>query len=303
MILVQGCSFSYGESLINPHRYRYSRYLELMMGEKVLNLAENSKDNYTMYFELHTYLLHCLHKPKEVEKPRVVIWQTTDTFRKGIVDWHYSGSWKPNNLNTLVGNYSKRHIKTIMWSKFNEINDQYKSLLDQGKHSEADAYKKQNGMGSKILSERFGHLIGDETFKHNEILFGLHINSIQDLCKQMDIQLVVVNYYGTPKDVLTDPIYKNINRDNYLLENSEEWGLYNHLCWRGFDRSVDDFHFNVDGHYYQADVLYNYLQHGRRLRVEEEVHDDMGHMPVFDYTNEKDINAAGKRYLLKLATK
>lgn len=303
MILVQGCSFSYGEGLIDPRKYCYSNYLQEMLGEKVINLAENSKDNYTMYLELHAWLLHCLHKPKEVEKPRVIIWQTTDTFRKGIVDWHYSGSWIPNNLGSIVGRYARRHIKTIQWSKFNQINNHYNDLIEEGKLEEAEQYKKENGMGARIHAETNSFLIGDETFKHNEILFGLHVNTIQDFCEKLGIQLVMVNYYGTPDDVLEDPIHLNINRDNYLIENSERYGLYNHLCWRGFDRSVDEFHFNVDAHYYQADILYDYLRHGRRLKVEDEVHEDMGHMPVFDYTNHADINAAGKRYVLKLASK
>jgi len=302
MILVQGCSFSYGESLSNPMKYRYSRFLQNMINERVENIAENSKDNYTMYFELHAYLLHCMHN-KDIEKPRVIIWQTTDTFRKGMISWQHSGSWKPNNIKSLIGNYARRHIKTIMWSKFNAINDKYNKMCQEGRFEEADVFKKNQGMGARLKSETYAHLIGDETFKHNEILFGLHVNTIQDMCKQLDIQLVMLNYYGTPEDILEDPIHRNINRDNYLIENSERHGLYNHLCWRGFDRSVDGFHFNVDGHYYQADILYDYLLHGRRLKVEKEVHDDMGHMPVFDYTNESSTNALGKRYILKLASK
>ena len=316
MILFQGCSFTFGEGLQhirsrdeeNFHdqkKFKFSSFVERELDEKCVNISGVSKDNFTMYFELHAYLLYCRHDAEGGVKPRVIVWQLSDTFRKGVIDWNFSGSWKPNNLRSLIGNYHRRFIKTVSWSGYNGINSNYKKLLKEDPIKSVK-YKRQMGMGSKLeLNGQTLFNIGDETFQHNELLIGMHINTIQEMCKQSDIQLVIMNYYGTPTEMLEDPIHKNIDRSNYLIENSERWGMYNHLCWRGFDRSVDDYHFNVDGHYYQADILVDYLRNGKRLKVEEVIHDDMNHMPVFDYTDAstspKDSTKEGKKYLLNLA--
>lgn len=296
MILLNGCSFSYGDSLKEPKKYRYSTFLEKRLDTQIRNIAEASKDNFTMYFELHTYLNYVIAGKQE--KPEIIIWQLTDTFRKSLPDWKASGSWIPGNINSLIGRYHKRNIKTIMWSKFQNIKSKYKKILDTKGEQEARKYKEEVGMGSKVLAENHSFLFGDETFIHNELWTGLHISTIQDLCDKLDIRLIIVNYYGTPANVLKDPIYSNINRDNYLIENSEKWGLYNHLMFRGFDRP-DDFHFNVDGHYYQSDILYDYIVHNKRLKVEEESHPDISEFPVFDYTG---TSIAGKNFLVKYAT-
>ena len=295
MIIVQGCSFSQGASLQQPSKYRYATFLQKKLDTQVLSWAEPSKDNFTMYFELHTYLNYL--QAKKVEKPEIIIWQLSDTFRKGLVDWHASGSWEPGNINSLIGDYHRRHIKTIYWSGYNRIKKRYKELYKEDP-KKAKLYKNRVGMGSKIFTEKDPFLIGDETFIHNELYIGLHINTIQNLCKQLGVRLIIVNYYGTPKNVLKDPIMQNIDRKDYLIKNSEQWGLYNHLMWRGFDRP-DEYHFNVDGHYYQADILYDFIVHNKRITVEEEAHMDVTNFPVFDYTHHE---LEAKKFLIKYAT-
>jgi len=302
MILVQGCSFSFGAALESRLTQRYSYFLRNLMNEPVKNIADNSKDMKYMHFELYAYLMHCKHNPETTEKPSIVIWQLTDTFRYGFPDFRYSGSWKPNDLKSIIHpyGYSARFCKTLLWSQFTKIQREYKRLIDDGYVEDAEAYRANKGMGSILKAERQEFPIGDDTFQLNQLQTGTYINSIQKLCKEMDIKLVIINYYGTPSAMLEDPIYKEIDRSDFLIENSEKWGLYNHLCWRGFDRSVDDFHFNVDAHYYQAEKLYDFIVHGKRLRVEEEVHDNMGHMPVFDYVDYASGHQAGRKHILHL---
>lgn len=295
MILINGCSFSYGDALIDPVKYRYSTFLGKKLDTEILNIAEASKDNFTMYFELHCYLSYVMQQ--KAKKPNIIIWQLTDTFRKGIVDWHASGTWRPGKLNSLLGNYHARHIKTIYWSHFQNIKDEFKRLFKIDK-KKAIEYKNEKGMGSKLWVEKKPFNIGDETFIHNELTIGLYIFTIQQLCKSLGIRLIILNYYGTPVNVLKDPIYQNIDRKDYLISNSEKWGLYNHLMWRGFDRP-DDYHFNVDGHYYQADILSDFILHNKRITVEEEAHSDITDFPVFDYTHHQTVS---KNFLIKYAT-
>jgi|SaaInl5LU_22_DNA_1037371.scaffolds.fasta_scaffold34464_2 hypothetical protein len=310
MILVQGCSFTYGSGLLEyTEKFRYSSFIERALNEEVRNISGPSKDNFTMYFELHAYLLHAMQS--KVEIPRVIIWQLSDTFRRSVIDYRFSGAWKPNDLESLIcvgHEYGNRHIKTVGWQGYTEIQLKYNKMIAEGRFKSAKAYKQKMGIGTKIKlddAKRGGTMefnIGDETFQQNELLVGMHVNTIQDMCKQLGIQLVIINYYGTPKNILEDPIYKNINRSNYLIKNSERWGMYNHLCWRGFDRSVDNFHFNIDAHYYQADVLLRYLKHSMQITVEETVHAHMNHMPVFDYTtNAFFSNESARQYLLNRA--
>ena len=312
MILVQGCSFTYGTGLEeHTKKFRYSSFIERALNEKVRNISGPSKDNFTMYFELHAYLLHAMQS--KVEIPRVIIWQLSDSFRRSMIDHACSGMWQPNNIDSLISSgeeYGRRHIKMFYWQSFTRITKIYENLVNKREFDKAARYKKKMGMGTTLelstgqpnngkRSHRFH--IGDETFIYHELLIGMHINTIQEMCKQLGIKLMIINYYGTPKNILEDPIYKNIDRSNYLIENSERWGMYNHLCWKGFDRSVDNFHFNVDAHYYQAEVVLKFLKSGGRLKVEEVVHDEMGHMPVFDYTSTRELSAAGRRYLLHRA--
>lgn len=309
MILVQGCSFTHGSGLkSHTAKFRYSSFIERALNEPVTNISGPSKDNFTMYFELHAYLLHAMQS--KVEIPRVIIWQLSDTFRRSVIDHRRSGAWKPNDLESLISvgeEYGNRHIKTVGWQGYTQIERKYNEMISEGRDEDAKKYKKKMGLGTKIKINDLGRLgisewnIGDDTFQQNELLVGLHINTIQDMCKQLGVQLVMINYYATPENILEDPIYKNIDRSNYLIKNSERWGMYNHLCWMGFDRSVDDFHFNIDGHYYQAEILLRYLKHGKQITVEETVHAHMDHMPVFDYTLAKHYNISGRQNLLNKA--
>lgn len=287
MILVQGCSFSYGQALKNRLDNRYSKLLEDMLGERVPNIAQEGKCNFVASNELHSYLLHCRYN-KGFELPRVIIWQLSDTFRSGVPMSQYSGRWIPNNfIDEISIPYGAKYQKYMLWKAFVN-NKEYREPLDD---EEAWGHSKKNGVGTfltyyrgdgKQYHDRWA--IGDVTNQYNELQTVLAIHKIQELCRSLGVQLVIVNYYGTPAHLLEDATYKAINRDNYLIKNSEKFGLYNHLMWRGFNRP-DVFHFDVDAHYYQADVLYNYLTTGEQIVVEEEEHGDVGLWPVFDYVH------------------
>jgi hypothetical protein len=293
MILVQGCSFTYGQELPDPEQHRYSTLLREKLGtdNQVLNLAAVGKDNFVAYQEIHTYLLNARLR-HDVPMPKIIIWQLTDTFRRGIPAHQATGSWKPNKLESQISTgwqYLERYAKSISWRLFLRTK---KHLSDIKKSNKLDNYKLERariGLGTRVVyTDPTGHVtgestIGDGTFILNELTVGLYIHTIQEMCKKMNIRLVIMNYYGTPIEVLKDPIYESVNRDNYLVSNSDTNGMYNHLMWKSFDRP-DDFHFNIDAHDYQADLLYDFIVNQKRVEVEVEAHPNVSQYPVFNYT-------------------
>ena len=289
-IMLQGCSFSWGEGLDFPEQQRYSAILESMADVKIRNIAESSKCNSVSYFELHAILSYiALGK---LQKPKILIWQLADNFREGIVDNGASGSWIPGSLGSMVGNYRKRYITCIEWNRYDYITNIVKKLKAKGENKKANWYKQQHGTGTCLVYDdpsldsdvknkdvrRWP--IGDETFIRNELLTCMHIQTIQKLCKELEIKLVIINYYGIPIDVQKDPIFKQIDTSDFLIKNYT-WGLYNHMLWKGFSKP-DDFHFGVDGHLYQADIVYDFLYNNTSLEVDEEIFED-NNVPVFDY--------------------
>lgn len=299
MILLNGCSFSYGTACTDPESNNYGKLLESMLDEEVVNISEPSKNNFYMAFEILFFISHKLSLNEEL--PRIIIWQHSDNFRDHVSDWRFSGSWKPNNLKSIVGtDFRERFVKLYAWSALKKISDRINSYIDLAKKAtdnrsryhyiqQVEKYKKDTGMGSYIIQNTQLHdpprfLVGDETFWLNEFRHAVNVFSVQNICKLHNIRLINYNYYGTKEEVISDPVFKQIDRSNYLIENSELYGMYNHLCCKGFDRP-DNFHFNDASHLYQAELLYNFITNNTRLKVEETLHETLDEWPREDYTH------------------
>jgi len=284
VILVNGCSFSAGAQLEN-HEDRYSNQLDHLLDEEtVRNIAADSKDNNFSYFELYSYILHAKTK-SELTLPKIIIWQLTDYYRYNLPYYGSSGTWKPNDWYSFLGNHSFRTIKTIWWPRYFKIQKHLKNLRVNNHHERAIIEESIRGFGTQILAEENGWPVGDSTFYLNELRTGVNIKSLELLCKDNGIQLIIVNYFPFSKKAQEDPIIKSINYDNYLIANPGEGGMYNNLLRIGFDQP-DNYHFGKAGHRYQAEVLKRFIESKNKLVVEPHKTHNYGLYPVYDYSRD-----------------
>ncbi len=282
MILVNGCSFSAGAQL-KTDADRYSNQLDNLLDEEtVCNIAANSKDNNFSYFELYSYILHAKTK-SELTLPKIIIWQLTDYYRYNLPYYGSSGTWKPNDWYSFLGDHSFRTIKTIFWPRYFNIKRRLRHLRVNNQHEQAIIEEAIVGYGTQIIAQEAVWPVGDSTFYLNELRTGVNIKSLEQLCEDNGIRLIIVNYFPFSKKAQEDPIIKSINYDNYLIANPGEGGMYNNLLSMGFDQP-DNYHFGEPGHRYQAEVLKGFIESKNKLVVEAHKTHDYDLYPVHDYT-------------------
>lgn len=287
MILFSGCSFTWGDTLKRNNRelLHYPHILSKMLNDTYLDLSMRGQCNYRAYEKIHTYLLSAIQK--EVEMPKIIVWQLTDFFRRGIFKSKASGQQKPGDLKSqlFLEDYNT-YAKSVIWSNI------YKMDSEKVNATEKNDLQKLEDLKTKAfgtyLSYDFDDVedrreyIGDTTLVQQSLTQGLNINTIQTLCDLYNIKLVIVNYYPAyDQKILNDNIYKSIDKNNFLLKDHFKVGLYNHLFWKGFNRP-DGFHMDCDAHLYQAHVLYNFIANNIQLEVEQEIY-KAGYITI-DYT-------------------
>ena len=311
MILLNGCSFSDGCQLSDV-KHAYPNLLRDMLDEEIIDLSEESKNNFYMAFELNAYILHKLHNNEEL--PRIIIWQHTDCFRNHLIDYNSSGTWKPNNLSSLVGRlsrfshmrknkssshehgFAKRFVKQTSFMGYQMLQEYQKQNKDSN-HPDADKAIRVWGMGSRIQhripSKEGGSRIiqcriGDSSFVMNHLQHAMNVYNLQMLCNNLNIRLINYNYFPFGPEISQDPIVKQIDKSSYLLSDYlSNWGMYNHLLWKGFNQP-DNYHFDEAAHLYQAEVLYDFIVNNKQLETEaiNFLEFQNNKAPVFDYVNE-----------------
>lgn len=263
-----------------------------------------------MAFELNAYILHKLHNNEEL--PRTIIWQHTDCFRNHVIDYKYSGSWKPNRLDSLLSKlnqalwvtdedkiyknrgFARRFVKLNSFGGYHMMQKYKKDTPENAE--ELNAW----GMGSKLVhrvpkffKRKYGSSIqefpiGDSHFVVQHFQHAINIYNLQLLCKSLNIRLVNYNYFSFGTDLSQDPIIKQIDKSDYVLNDFlSNWGMYNHLMWKGFSQP-DKYHFDEAAHLYQAEVLYDYIVNNKQLDVEQAnfLQDEENKVPIFDYVDE-----------------
>lgn len=296
MILINGCSFTYGTQL-KDSTYSYSHILQKMLpDEEILDISEESKCNNYMIFELLSYLHKFSNNSEKL--PKIVVLQTTDSYRTGLPDWHSSGTWIPNNIESIIHRldrnrkteYTRRFVKIVHWQQYFKILKKMEVMFEEGLDEKALRHKRSMGMGTSLhyddaKPKAKRYKLGDETFIYDEMNHALGICNLQNLCKKLNVRLIIMNYYGFSQSMLQDPVVKNIDRDDYLLDNAPEFGMYNHLLQEGFGRTEDEYHFNEAAHYYQAKILYDFITKDQKIIAHEITSEKLDKFPVFDYTN------------------
>lgn len=254
MILVNGCSFSTNHGLRNDlSEYIWPNILSEKLELKVKNLSHYGKSNRLIYRELYSYLIWA--KQGKVEMPKFVIMQTTENFRDHVYLYKKSGRFKPNNLESQldIGNWTKlvTHKRVLL---------NYQSKIMEGLGSSlksVDFFEKKDGTGITVKQQE--ELLYDETLREPELRQAQEIISLQALCEKMGLKLCIVPFFGFySHNVMQDPLYSEIDQSQFLLSDLKD-GMFSHMINNFFDMT-DGYHFNIDGHKFLADVIYNFLK-------------------------------------------
>jgi len=305
MIFINGCSYSSGYQIEDWEKGRYSYFLgQDFPGKSIVNISKSSQTNEQILWLCESYINHSLVNPNW-EKPEIIICQLTDDFRVALPRFKASYSWKPNDFRSLTNT-------TLDWQNKYRYMKIYQHSIQKAIAQEVDWYAQQEhyrnnkqaldlkikkylrkvGMGTLV---GFSHAetqsvvddvmipLGDASGVYNSLKHANSMLSLQRLCDQENIKLVFLNFMGWTDNLLTDPVFKLINWDNFVIKNAAKHGMYNHLKWMGFTNTEDGHHFGVDAHRYLADVLHAYITDGKQLKVKEELHPE-NKTVSFDYT-------------------
>ena len=262
MILVNGCSFSTDASLEeNVKDSIWSNLLASRLNMKVINFAQQGKSNRHICRELFTYLIWAKYGKKEL--PKYVVMQTSDHFRDHMFNVKYSGKMKPNDFDSQLCR-PKHNFHKIYSQKASDIALPF-------------------SLGTKVIvqvpDQKLEYRIGDKTLREPMLRNLIEQISLQNLCDQLGIPLIVFNMFGFDNRIYEDPLYHELDKSNYVISDPTK-GLYEHMVSLSFDRT-DKYHFNIDGHEFMSDSIYDFITDGKT--VDHMPYTGEWHEP-FDYT-------------------
>jgi hypothetical protein len=114
-------------------------------------------------------------------------------------------------------------------------------------------------------------LIGDTSETFMKYQWCQKLIHLQLLCEVKKIKLVIMNYYPIGEDFKEDPSFKAIDLDNFIIEDPFKSGMYEHLEIEAFTKTEDDFHWEIDAHAYQADILEDFIKNNTKIKVRSEI--------------------------------
>ena len=282
MILISGCSFSTDTGLDEgQENLIWPVLVANRLGLKYKNFSEPGKSNSLIIRNLYTYLIWV--KAGRFRKPSHILLQLTDSFRDHMVKHTHSGEFKPNNIDSQI---SLAHWeKKISWNGYlakkasgeNGMGSKLQIIAPSGTKKST-----QNSEEIKIALEHYTYDIGDESLREPQLRLLIEIDSLQRLCKEMKIPLSIINFWGFDHHLNPDPLYNNIDRSDFLINNMH-YGLYDHLVEHSF-RETDGFHFNIDGHKYISDLVCNFIKTRKQIKVYEPTYRKVRPLRLMDYT-------------------
>ena len=271
MLLSSGCSFTagqYGEHIV--YKSPYPVLLAKKLDNSNYNIAQPGLDNTIILSSTLHYLL--TFKSYNLPRPTYITVQLSDFFRKLLLKRTSSGKILPGRFSTQ--HKIRRHFTKINhwgWEKKYQIPSNEMTVFI---HKVVDGKPVYKG------KEKFSVLDDTQHYACFEILPML--NHLKMLCDSLNIPLAIINYYGFG-DWVDDPLFLPL-KDNLVVSNPK-YGLYNELCWLGFDRP-DNYHFDLEAHAWQADLLYNYFTKGTTIKVSTKNHPDLEYTDVYTYEDE-----------------
>ena len=270
MLLSSGCSFTAGQyaeehCFPTPYPVLASNRLKLKHG----NLAEPGADNNYIINRAIKYLL--TYDQFNLLSPKFVTVQTSDHFRKLIFKRTHSGVIKPNRRPTFK---DRRCYTKINHWKYEKYTKKPSSVITVRKMPFADGQIR----GSDIVA------YGDDTLNAQRQETLLLLNHLNTVCEERNIPLCIINYYGLG-DWIEDPLFRSL-KSKYLIANPY-YGLYNELCWLGFNRP-DGYHFDMEAHQWQAEAIVRFFKNEEQISVSDTDHPNLEpiHQIHQDYTDE-----------------
>lgn len=264
MILINGCSFSTPTDLRKDLKaYIWPKLLANKLKTKLKIYAAPGKSNRLIYRELYTYLIWA--KQGKVEMPKQVVMQTTDNFRDHFFKNSRSGELKPNNLISQMnmGNY----VKMASWNGYLKLKKDNPNQKTLG--AKLNVFVVGLNSKNKTLETREHEIdIGDVSLREPELRHALEIISLQQLCKSLNVKLCILPFFGFySHNIDLDPLLSEIDQNDFCTTDMKN-GIFYYLDSNGFDRT-DGYHFNVDGHKFVSDTVYDFLVHNKKLEVND----------------------------------
>jgi len=259
MILVNGCSFSTNTQLDRKVSHlTWPNVLSDKLNTQVENFAFPGKSNRLIFRQLYTYLIWA--KQGKAKLPKYVVMQTTDNFRDHIFSNAKTNLFKPNNF---VSQIEMRYwLKMVSWNGY-LANKQTKKYKGVGSTLRYLATRRKN---RAFIIEEDEVPIMDESLREPELRHALEIISLQRLCKELEIKFCILPFFGFySHNIHLDPLYKEIHQGDFCTTDMQN-GLFYYLSGNGFNRT-DGYHFNIDGHKFIADTVYDFLTNDKKLKV------------------------------------
>lgn len=282
MIYVNGCSFTWGEGgeflpegrdefggpkngqrRVARIKDPYPSILAKDLNTELLNFSTSGKDNTTILKQMAIALNwrrlgKCKSSPDDI-----IIVQLTDNFRAATPKSTFALNFHINDLVSQLEDYDGQYIKIMMFSILKKLRGQGYADTVLNK-----TYRIHSDIAPEYKTRE--PYIGDWTETHQTFETAHYLRLIQLECKSMNIPLVIINYYTIPEKFNPDPTFQVIDTDDFLISNFTKSGMYEHLENEGFVKCNDNFHFQQDAHYYQADVIKNFIKNKVRLKANTE---------------------------------
>lgn len=273
MILFNGCSFSFGEKtrkIIGKNREEiviikktYAQFLGDELNTKTSNISMSGKDNLTMISDLITMLTW--EKTLE-EKIDIIVLQPTDFFRYNIPSYAFKKYHRINDLESQILFDLNKYTKLMT----HNVYIRHKEYFENDK-----AFRiVQDGMEDKF--------VGDASQTWMKYQWCQKLMHLQLLCEIKKIKLVIINYYAIGEDFKEDPLFKEINLDNFIIKDPFKFGMYSKLEQKSFTKAEDGFHWDIDAHKYQADIIEDFIKYNTKIKVRSDT--ELHTTKIYDYT-------------------
>ena len=273
MILINGCSFSTSRGLQKEFEdLNWVNILSKQLQQPIINLSHEGKSNGWIYRELYSYLIWAKQGLKEL--PECVIMQTSDFFRDHAFAAQKSRSFKPNNFDSQLFDNRRNVVKlgNHGWHNY---------LLNNN----LDVNDTVSIVGKEIINgkiEKYSVPICDSSRREQQLRYLMQIHSLEQLCKNLNIKFFLFNFWNFHTRIKLDPLYKELNKNNFILKNQQK-SFYTYMRQSGFD-TTDEMHFNIDGHKFISDIVYNFLQTQIQFDFPSLPKPANNKQPIFDYT-------------------
>lgn len=281
MLLSSGCSFTAGQYAENKI---YERPYPILLAEKLncryFNFAKPGADNTFIHNNLFKYLFS--FESYKLPKPEFITIQLSDYFRYLVFKRKESGLYIKPCSPLFKPLKRKQYLKLNNYGHEQITKEASATVVIQASKST----RRKEIYEDKILRRRQTNTdaveLGDKTQDESILRCLLMLNNLYTVCKALDIRLCIINYYGFG-NWANDPLFQNL-KTSFLIANPSV-GLYNELCWLGFDRP-DNFHFDEEAHQWQAETIESFFKNNTQLTVRYEKAPDYDQELVFDYRDE-----------------